>query len=66
MKRKRNDNDWRGKKALIIGDHPHAQATVTYLGLQTTGIGLAMRFKNESTEEEFFVFDNKNIQWIKP
>ncbi len=65
MESKKKQTPYDGKKAMVIGDHPHAGATVICLGAEATPSGWGMVFKNVNTDEEFFVFNGKlHIKWL--
>jgi len=64
MKMEHKKTKFDGKKAMIIGDHPHEGATSICLGADKTNCGWGILFKNTNSEEEFYVFDGKNIKWI--
>lgn len=51
-----------GKKATIVGDHPHSDTVGICLGAERTAVGYALKFKNSETE--FFVFKPVNIKWL--
>lgn len=62
-KPQRRSTKFDGRKAMIIGDHPHEGATATCQGAEKTPIGFGLVFKNDNTDEEFFVFKPENITW---
>jgi hypothetical protein len=53
-----------GKKAVIIGDHPHADAVAICQRAEYTNIGWGMVFKRTDDDTEFFVFNKKNAKWL--
>ena len=59
----RRSTQFDGRKAMIIGNHPHKGATATCQGLEVTNVGPGLVFKNENTYEEFFVFKPENVMW---
>ena len=63
-KPERQTTQFDGRRASIIGNHPHSGATATCMGLEVTNAGLGLVFKNDKTYEEFFVFKPKNVMWI--
>ena len=52
------------KKACIIGNHPHKNTLVLCEGVTWVDNQWVLVFKNTTTNQEFFVFDHKNVQWI--
>jgi len=62
MKHKNTEFD--NKKALILNDHPHSGETAICLGADKTTIGWAMKFRNEDTNIEFYVWNGKDVRWI--
>ena len=59
----RRSTQFDGRKAMIIGNHPHKGATATCQGLEVTNVGPGLVFKNDNTYEEFFVFKPENVMW---
>lgn len=59
------NTEFDGKKALIIGVHPHTGVTAICMGADLTNAGWGMKFRNANTGEEFYVFNGKNARWIK-
>ena len=59
----RRSTQFDGRKAMIIGNHPHKRATATCQGLEVTNVGPGLVFKNDNTYEEFFVFKPENVMW---
>ena len=53
-----------GRKAMIVGNHPHKGATATCQGLEVTNVGPGLVFRNENTHEEFFIFKPENVMWM--
>jgi len=60
----RRKTQFDGRKAMIIGNHPHKGATATCQGLEVTNVGPGLVFKNENTYEEFFIFKPENVMWM--
>jgi len=60
---KRKESAYDGKKALIIGKHPHAGTLAVCLGREYALNRLGLVFKREDTGEEFFVFEGFHIKW---
>jgi hypothetical protein len=54
-----------GKKALILPDHPHQNETAECIGAENIAVGLALRFRNNSTGDEFYVMKPQHIRWLK-
>lgn len=54
-----------GRRAVIVGDHPHAHKVAECMGSQNTNAGWMLRFKDVNDYEEFFVKEPKHVQWIK-
>lgn len=54
-----------GKQANIVGDHPHSGCIATCMRAELAGKQWGLVFKNNSTDEEFFVFDPKEVIWEK-
>lgn len=52
------------RKGLICGDHPHAGAVATCLGCDSTHAGPGLIFKNDNSDETFFVFKPIHVKWI--
>ena len=59
----RRSTKFDGRKAIIIGNHPHKGAAATCQGLEITNVGPGLVFKNDNTYEEFFVFKPENVMW---
>lgn len=53
-----------GKKALIIGNHPHSDTVGICIGAELTYCGYGLKFKNNGNDIEFFVFKPVNIKWL--
>jgi len=53
-----------GKKAIIKSGHPHYNEIVKYLGTEKTPVGWGMKFKNEDTGINFYVWDSKDVRWL--
>jgi hypothetical protein len=53
-----------GKKALIVGNHPHEGEKATCNGANTAAGRWGLIFKSDDNGEEFYVFDPQNVKWI--
>lgn len=57
---------WIGE--ITAQDHPHYGAIVRCLGadrIPQIGFGFGMAFVDIETEIEFYVFDGKDVKWLK-
>lgn len=65
MEKKTTQTKYDGKIAVIIDkQHPHFTARAKCLGAELTNIGWGMKFIRTDTQEEFFVFDGKCVDWL--
>lgn len=53
-----------GKKAVIINEHPHADAVAICQRAELTYAGWGLVFKRVDDDTEFFVFHPENVKWI--
>jgi hypothetical protein len=53
-----------GRKALIVGTHPHTGETACCLGAEETLTGPGLVFKSCENTGNFFVFHPINVKWI--
>lgn len=53
-----------GKKALIIGDHPHADTVAMCMGCDKLNVscGFGLYFSGENGD--FYVMDKKHLKWL--
>lgn len=53
------------KRACIIDKtHPYYASCAVCMGVDLTDIGFGMKFKCLKTNEEFYVFNGKSVEWI--
>lgn len=65
MNTERKVTPYDGRKALIIGDHPHKDEIAVCLGAEITLLGWGLVFESETQNMgSFFVFDPKNVKWL--
>lgn len=57
------DGAYAGRKAKIIGNHPHNGATCTYVKCEKTDVGWGLVFYNLNSSEDFLVFEQNNVEW---
>ena len=53
-----------GKKAVIIGNHPHKDAVAICHGADLLPTGWGVKFKRIDDDTEFYVFNGKEVKWI--
>lgn len=54
-----------GKKAVIVGSHPHANAVAICQRAElVTHVGWGLVFKRTDDDSEFFVFKPAEVKWI--
>lgn len=61
------DEEWKGKRILVKGNHPHAGETAIYKEFQNSYAGFGLIFTSEQGTGDFFVFSKhlSDIQIIK-
>lgn len=52
------------RKALIIGNHPHADEVAICKGADRLITGYGLYFENVKTGESFYVFKGQNVKWL--
>jgi hypothetical protein len=58
------NTEFDGKKAMILDGHPHGGKIAICRGADKTAAGWAMKFKDEQTSVEFYVFKAQDISWL--
>ena len=58
------DTEFDGKRAMILDSHPHGGKVAICQGADKTAIGWGMKFKDDQTGAEFYVFNGQDISWL--
>lgn len=59
------ETEFDGQRAKIASSHAHGGKIAICQGADKTAAGWAMKFKEEGSGLEFYVFNGKDVNWLE-